>query len=442
MAGRKETGPAALSREPGAPFSRRLIVIGFFNFGVFLAVLAAWSWLAPVKSAVIAPGLVSVDSYRKKIQHLEGGIIDQILVREGDLVKPGQLLVRMRDVAQAATVARLRAQYYEALAIAAQSAAERDGLEELSFPEELTSAEHPAAVAAMAAQKNVFDSQLHHFEHTLSAFRQKTLQTEEEVRGLRGLLSSLEKQLKHFDSEVGDAQHLFTKDLMAKSKLSKLMRESEESRGERSKVTGQIAQKQQQILELELKMTELRSARVATAVERLREHQAKIYEFSQLLVAAEDVMRRTKVRSPIEGTVVDVQVHTRDGVIAPGQTLMEVVPAGDRLIVEGRLRPEDREEVRAGLETYVQLTTQGRRDPRPLRGRLESISADRLVDKDQQQPYYRVRINLDPASVQQQGVEVLAGMGADVFIQTGERTPIQYMLSPVVRSLDRGLREQ
>ncbi len=422
------------------PFPKRAIYAGFLVLASLVALFSTWAFLAPIKSAVIAPGVVSVDSHRKKIQHLEGGIIKKIHVRDGDYVEAGQVLVKLGDVVASANVARLQAQYYEALALTAQYIAERDGLEEIRFPKELTEAGDNAAQAAMHAQTRVFKSQKELLTHTLSVMKQKLLQSEEEVNGLTGQLKAIELQLNYFAEEMKSAKKLFRKKLTPHSRLLKLQREMAELEGDRAKMQANIAQTKQRILELDLKSTELKSARVAHAVENLREQRTKAYEISRRLIPARDQLQRTEIRAPIEGTVVNVQIHSRDGVVRTGDTLMEIVPSSDQLVVEARLRPEDRDEVRAGLEAYVQLTSMGRRDARPIRGILSSISADRLTEDDR--PFYLVRVQLDPESVKQQAVAVLAGMGADVFIQTGERTAFQYLTAPITRTMQRGLREQ
>lgn len=428
--------------EPGrdAPFSGRTILFGFVAIAVSLTALSAWAFVAPIKSAVIAPGVVSVDSYRKKIQHLEGGIIKEITVRDGDHVERGQVVVKLSDVAASATVARLQAQFYEALSLTAQYTAERDGLDAIEFPRELTDAENSAARSAMQAQIRVFESKKQLLKHSLSVMKQKVLQSEEEVRGLTGQLEAIDTQLEHFAEELTAANELFEKKLAPKSGVLKLRREMAELKGSRSKIQASIAQTRQRILELELKSTELKAARIAQAVEKLREQRTKAYEISRLLIPAQDELQRTAIRAPIEGTVVNVQVHSRDGVVGTGETLMEIVPSRDQLVIEARLRPEDREEVSEGLDAYVQLTSMGRRDPRPIRGTLKSISADRLTQDNE--PFYLVRVQLDPESAREQAVDVLAGMGADVFIQTGQRTAFQYLSAPIVRIMRRGLREQ
>ena len=196
------------------------------------------------------------------------------------------------------------------------------------------------------------------------------------------------------------------------------------------------------ILEFQLKSTELSATRITQAVETYRAQSHRAYELSRSLQAAEDVQRRTEIRSPIEGTVVNLQVHTTDGVVSPGQTVMEIVPSSDELVVEARIRPEQREAVRAGLEAHIQLTSTSPRESQPIAGVLESVSADRLIDQRTGTPFYLVRVLLDNASIKAQGAGLVPGMGADVFIQTGQRTPLQYLADPILRSLDRGFREK
>jgi HlyD family secretion protein/epimerase transport system membrane fusion protein len=425
------------------PFSAQLIagavlvVVGFVTFA------AIWLTSAPVSSAVIAPGIVSVDTHRKLIQHLEGGIIEEIRAKNGDHVLPGQVLIKLRDVAAATEVARLRAQYAEALALAAQAAAERDGATKISFPEELRVLPAGSAVeAVMATQTQVFHSRRELVEHSLSVLRQKILQSEEQVVGLDGQLTAVREQLRLFELEITDAETLYKSQLLRKSKLLSLHRERAQLQGKASELRAQIASTREKILEFQLKSTELRGTRITQAVEAYRSQSNRAYELSRSLQAGEDVLRRTEIRSPIEGTVVNLQVHTTDGVIRPGQTVMEIVPTRDELVVEARILPAQREEVKAGLDAFVQLTAMNPRERQPISGVLESVSADRLLDQRTGTPFYLVRVLLDRASIKAQGAELVPGMGADVFIQTGRRTPLQYLADPILRTLDRGLREK
>jgi len=429
--------------EGDAPFSTRTIGGALLTLFGFVAVATVWLTGAPISSAVIAPGIVSVDTHRKLIQHLEGGIIDEIRVKNGDRVQPGQVLVKLRDVAAATNVARLRAQYAEALALIAQAAAERGGATKISFPEELRVLHAaPAADAVMATQMEVFQSRRELVEHTLSVLRQKTLQSEEQVVGLDGQLAAVREQISLFELEIADAEKLFSSQLLRKSKLLSLHRERAQLHGKASALRAEIASTREKILEYQLKSTELSATRITQAVETYRAQSQRAYELSRSLLAADDVLRRTEIRSPIEGTVVNLQVHTTDGVVGPGQTVMEVVPNRDELVVEARILPAQRDSIRAGLETYVQLTSVSPRESQPIAGVLESVSADRLTDQRTGTPFYLVRVLLDKASIEAQQANLVAGMGADVFIQTGRRTPLQYLADPILRTLDRGLREK
>jgi HlyD family type I secretion membrane fusion protein len=163
---------------------------------------------------------------------------------------------------------------------------------------------------------------------------------------------------------------------------------------------------------------------------------------SRELVAAQDMLQRTRIEAPIEGTVVGLQIHSRDGVIAPGQTLMEIVPLSDDLVVDARVRPEDIEDVQTGLEARVVLNTLSRKFSQPLSGKITQVSADRLIDKLTGRPHYHVRVSLDPASLQPGETKLLAGMSADVFIRTSDRTPFAYLTAPLVRTFHRGMRER
>jgi membrane fusion protein, type I secretion system len=426
-----------------APFFTGGTAAALLTLFGFVAVAAVWLISAPISSAVIAPGIVSVDTHRKLIQHLEGGIIDEIRVKNDDHVLPGQVLIKLRDVVAATSVARLRAQYAEALALIAQAAAERDGAREISFPEELRALNvGPAADAVLDTQTQAFHSRRELVEHTLSVLRQEILQSEERVVGLDGQLAAVREQINLFELEIADAEALFSSQLLRKSKLLSLRRERAQLQGKASELRAEIASTRQKILEFQLKSTELSATRITQAVETYRAQRHRAYELSRSLQAAEDGLRRTEIRSPIEGTVVNLQVHTTDGVVKPGQTVMEIVPSGDELVVEARILPAQREGIRVGLEAYIRLTSVSPRESQPIAGVLESVSADRLIDQRTGTPFYLVRVLLDKASIKAQRAELVAGMGADVFIQTGRRTPLQYLLEPIIRTLDRALKEK
>ncbi len=430
-------------RNEPPPFARIQIMAGVTLVVTFLSVMTAWSSLAPLSSAVVAPGIVGVETHRKAIQHLEGGIVERILVKDGMRVKIGDVVIELRDVAASANVKRLRGQSFELAATIARLSAERDGVDRVEFPADLIRAAETEddARSAITTQRRVFNTRRELQSRKLGVITKKIDRLKEEISGLGEQLQAIERQLVASRQEAVDAKTLFERRLARKSRMLDADRDNARLEERQSNLVSQKAQAEQQIVELELKKTELISAGSAEVAEDLRARQARSFEVARELVAAEDILARTRLRASIDGTIVGVQVHTRGGVVQPGQTLMEIVPLSDNLIVDARVRPEDIEEVRAGLSARVVLNTLTRRFSHPLAGRLENVSADRLTDQQTGRAYYAVRVQLDRIPLPAGESKVLAGMAADVFIESGERTLLGYLAAPLVRTFNRGMRE-
>ena len=426
------------------PFSRLHIMAGAGLVVTFTAVMALWSSLAALGSAVVAPGLVSVETHRKAVQHLEGGIVGRIHVKDGSRVARGDLLVELKNVASKSNVERLKSQFYEALAGAARLTAERDGLQEIVFPDSLVAiaADEPVARSAMTAQARIFDSRRDLTGQKLSVLDKRIDRLQEERTGLRRQIEAVEAQFELNAKEMADATQLFEKQLIRKSRLTDIQRSRAQLEERRSGLQSSLAQTDQQMTEMELRKSELLSSTLTSVVEEIRARQARAHELSRELVAAQDLLQRTRIVAPIDGTVVGLQIHSRDGVIAPGQTLMEIVPVSDDLVVDARVRPEDIEDVQTGLEAQVVLNTLSRKFNQPLTGKITQVSADRLIDTLTGRPHYHVRVSLDPDSLQPGETKLLAGMSADVFIRTSDRTPFAYLTAPLVRTFHRGMREK
>lgn len=427
-----------------APFGAGQILGAVALVITFVGAAGTWGSLAPLGSAVVAAGIVSVETHRQAVQHLEGGIVDRILIREGTRVRRGDVLVELRDVAIAASTERLRSQYYEAAASAARLVAERDGQADIVFPEALIRASltEQAAVQAMDAQRGILASRRDLQTQQLTLLARQIDRRREEVDGLGAQLDAVRRQLALTDLESRDATQLLGQQLIRRPRVIEIERNRAQLEERQSSLQSSLLQGERHIAELEVRMREHASAAMAQIVADLRASQARAHELSRELAAAQDILDRMQVRAPIDGTVVGLRIHSRDGVIAPGQTLMEIVPLGDTLVIDARVRPEDIEEVRAGLPVTVVLNTLTRRYNTPLRGMLDSVSADRLIDEPTGRPFYRVRVRLDPDSPRPADVKLMAGMSADVFIQTGERTALAYLAAPLLRTFHRGMREQ
>ncbi|WP_299616665.1 HlyD family type I secretion periplasmic adaptor subunit [Pelagibius sp.] len=423
------------------PFPLHLIAAGFAILAATFGIFALWSRAAPIESAVVAAGVVSVDSYRKSIQHLEGGIVEKILVADGDRVTRGQALIELSDVQPAATLNQLRSQLFEARATLARLIAERDAAEAIAFPADLLDDPDPAARSAVAGQQSVFESRRKLLQDRLSLLEQRVAQSREEIGGLEGQIAASDTQRDLLREELSEVGTLFDKGLVPKPRMLALQRRLAEIEGELSALRARIAQARQSIIAARLEMSELRATTKTSVVDRLRAEQSEIYALEQKIISAEDVLRRTRVVSPIDGIVVDLQVHTLDGVVGPGQRLLDVVPSSDELVVEASVDPSDIDEVRAGMPAHVQLTSLSRRSRLPIEGRVIFVSADRLVDRQSGAAFYQARVQLDPASIEERGAVLQAGMGAEVFIRTGERTALDYLIAPIARILNRGMRE-
>ena len=404
--------------------------------------LATWSYLAPIEGAVVSPGIVSVFSHRKQVQHLEGGIVESIQVKDGDRVVAGQELVRLRDIKPSAELSQLEAQYHETLAIIARLVAERDNLEEIEFPEELRVLEQSTSVeSVIVGQINVLQSRRSLARDKLALLDKQITQTEEEINGLRGRIREKSKQKELIQEELKAIDEATRLNLIPKLEGQQLRQRITQINDELITYRTAIGQLEHDILKLRLQKTESESERIAGITEQLREQQARQFDLGQRMVTARDVLQRTRILSPIDGTVVNLQVHSLDGVIQAGQALMEIVPADDELIVETHIDPADIDEVWVGMPADVRLTSQTRRSQVPIEAQVVSISADRLSDARTGQDFYSARVKLFEESLVRNQIDLVAGMGAEVYMRTEPRSALDYLLEPIIKTLNLGLRE-
>jgi epimerase transport system membrane fusion protein len=419
-----------------------LLLAGFSVVTLAIGGLAAWFLLVPIEGAVVAPGVVSVDTNRKTIQHLEGGIVEAILVREGDRVRKGEVIIRLQNTLRLSVLNQLQAQYFDARAVEARLIAERDGQRQIAFPPELLekAADHEAQTA-MIGQRSIFESRRRLLSERLAVLGQRIASLKEEIAGLKGQISSARKQTALIDEELAGVVKLFRKKLIGKPRLLALQRRKAEIEGSVSAFRATIARANQGIQEARLRMSELQSSTINEVVEQLRDERARAYETTQKLAAAKDVLRRTEIRSPIDGNVVNLDVHTLGGVISAGQPLLDIVPSNEKLVVNASIDPLDIEQVRAGLPAYVLLTAFSRRTHHPIDGTVVTVSADRLTQAQSGLPYYLARIELRTDTPQFQKVTLQPGMTAQVMIRTGARTPLEYILGPITRNMGLAMRE-
>jgi len=438
-------GSGELSSATEGRFGLRFpIIIGCVIIALFFGALGGWAALAPLESAAIAPGEVTIDTNRKTIQHLEGGIIGKILVRDGDIVAAGQVLIRLEKIQSHAELELLQGRHITASAIEARLIAERDGRMEVSFPEWLLDRlEEPKVIDTVAGQMNIFASRQESLDHQTKILLQRIAQFEEEITGLEGLIAAENVQLKLIAEEIKDVRHLVELGLARRPRLLALEREVAALEGQRSQNLAGIARARQSILETELRISELHTELVNEVVQLLSETQAELFDLMDRIRASGDKLIRTEVRAPIGGIIVNLQVHTPGGVIAPGAPLLDIVPSDDPLVIEARIDPGDIDVVRPGLDAQVRITAFSQRNMTPIPGIVTYVSADRLDDERTGIGYYVARIKLAEKDIAEAllGAELQPGMQAEVMIATGARTALEAIISPLSSSFNRAFRE-
>ncbi|OKO76058.1 hemolysin secretion protein D [Bradyrhizobium sp. NAS80.1] len=422
---------------------RRVTLVGNLLVLCFVLGLGIWSSFAPLESAAVASGVVEPESSRKTIQHLEGGIIKQILVADGDVVHNGQTLIALDDTKARAEVLSLQSQLWDATARDARLRAEQQEQEQVTFPADLQAARNKstAAAAVLIAQQNIFETRRQVFQSQVSVLREKRLQVAREIEGLKAQTDATAQRTDIVREELDMVATLVNKGLERRPRLLSLQREMADIEGRSGELAAQISRAKQVISESLATQVKLESDRQNDIAQALREAQNQMYQLRERLPAAEDQLARTLVKAPEDGVVTDLRVHTPGGVIGAGATLMDLVPRQDRLIVTARLRPDDIDVVHSGLNADVHLLPYNQRRVPRLKGTVVHVSADRLLDKRTDQPYYATKIRVDDAQIAANDIQITPGMPVQVFITTGRSTVAFYALRPLLDSFHGAFRE-
>lgn len=408
----------------------------FLVFGVF----GLWSAFAPLDGAALAPGVVTVRSYKKAVQHLEGGIVTDILVRNGDRIEAGEPLLILDDTQPLAQLEIARSQSIALQVREARLIAERDGLDQIFYPESLSRSD-PRVVEEIAAQNSIFNARESALDNSVEILQQRIEQLQTQVVGLRALKQSREQLSASYFEELQDTRTLLDRGFSDKNRLRDLERNYANLEGEAADLTANIASTEVQIGETRLQIIQLERDNQNEIVNLLSETQTNLKDVRERINALEDVVERTIVRAPDSGIVNGMQVHTIGGVVAPGSPIAEIVPANDELIIEASLSPNDIDRVSTGQEAMIRFSTFGSRAPTTF-GTVLSLSADSFVNEATNAPYYMARIEVTPESMEDLGnLALMPGMPAEVFINTGSRTFLQYLFKPFSNALARSFNE-
>jgi HlyD family secretion protein len=425
-----------------APDFRGYANFGYLSIAVVCAGFGVWSALAPLGGAAIAPARVSVEGESKPVQHLEGGIVREILVREAQAVEEGEVLFRLEPVQAQANADLLRKQLDAALAQDARLVAERENAKEIRFPDELLARAHIRETAtAIADQRLQFAERMNASRSELGIFNAKLQQTSREIAGRKARLAADESQFASYQSEITTLMPLYKKQLVTAPRMRGLERERDRLQGEIGMARNDIERLQQAMEETQLQLEQARQRQRETVLQQLAEVRIRISDLKEKLAIASDVLKRVDVRAPRKGVVQAIKVHSVGAVVKPGETVAEVVPVGESLILAAKVSPLNIQDVGAGQGAEVRFASFGKNAP-PMFGQLESVSADTMVDEATRQPYYLARVRIDLAAIPRDIARKLTpGMPADVLISTGGRTMLQYLLAPLTDRFAKSMRE-
>lgn len=423
---------------------RSHVIAGSVLIALLFGIVGGWAAASNIAGAVVATGQVVVESNTKKVQHREGGLVAELLVREGDRVTAGQVLLRMDATLPRANLEVIRNQLIELTARRLRLEAMRDGKAEIALP----------AGFAIAGDQGKFDEALQAEQTLLTAQRelkaqkQKQLkeqvaQIRQEMKGLTAQSASRDAQLQLISQELVGVHALAAKKLVPLTRVMALERDAERLNGEGGELAASIAQSRNKIAETEMQITQLDADMLAETLTELRDVSAKLAELAERHVAAEDQLRHIDVLAPRAGFVQEMAVHTIGGVVNPGETMMLIVPEEDRLIIEARIEPQHIDQIATGGEAFVRFSAFSQKTTPELVGNIYSVSADATLDETTGQSFYLARLQFDrdalPADLRDR---LVPGMPAEVYVQTGERSVLSYFVKPLTDQLARTFREE
>jgi len=405
---------------------------------------SVWAAFAPIDSAAVAPGIVTVESSRKTVQHMEGGIVSQILVREGDTVEKDAVLLRIDDTEARAQLEIARGKFFARRAEESRLIAERDGASKVTFSDDLLAIKNdPRVEEAMTGQARVFQARHQAMTGEVDVLQQRVGQLEEQIRGLTGLAASKEKRISLYQEEIEGLHKLFAKGLGDKSRLREWERMVAELEGERAEHLSSVAATRVQIGETKLQIAQVRRVFTSDVVEQLRAAQTDLSDLRERIRALEKTLERTVVIAPSSGSIVGMRIHTVGGVLRSGDPILDIIPEGEPLLVEARVQPTDVDQVLPGLSAEIRFSAFNSRVTPTVFGTVLTISGDRLTDPSTGAPYYLARIQVNPEGMNTlRGLTLLPGMPADVMIKTGERTFFEYLIRPITDRMVLGLKEE
>lgn len=415
-------------------------VSGYLAIAVMIGAFLWWAWMAPIAGAAIAPGIVAAAGQNIKIQHLEGGIVLEVPVVDGERVKTGQPLLMLDKTAAEATLNRLVKQMVALKVKSARLEAERDGLDEMVVP---PAPELAGRYEVVVEEIKEFDARIARYNAEREILNQRVTALNDATKGLAAQKVSAERQLEVVAEELKWKKGLLEKGLTNRSDYSALLRTEAQLVGQVGSILSQIASSSTQSVEVRYQIERLATTRVEQAVGELNAARVSIADIEEQISTAQSVLDRVVIRSPVDGIVVRTVYNSKGSVIGPGEVIFELLPTTKKLIIEARVSPQDVDVIQVGQAARLRFSALNTRTTPEVAGEITYVSADRLIDAATGQSYFTVRLRIDDDLPEEFAIDqVYPGMPVETFISTENRTFAEYLVKPITDSFTRAFREQ
>ncbi|MGX1790464.1 HlyD family type I secretion periplasmic adaptor subunit [Bosea sp. NPDC055332] len=423
---------------------RRLALAGCVGLALFAGTIGVWAVATTLSGAVIATGQFVVDGNVKKVQHATGGIVGELKVREGERVEQDQVVIRLDDTVTRANLQVVVKQLDELSARRGRVEAERSGKNAIAFVAELTARRHEPEIAELiGAEESLFEARRAARDGQKAQLSARIAQLGDEITGLKAQQKARDNQAVLIEEELKAIRWLYARNLVALNRRTALEREAASLEGQRGQLIAGLAQAEGKIAETRLQIIQIDAALREEVMKELREIQARSAELVERRIAAEDQMKRIEIRSPSPGFVHQLAVHTVGGVISPAEPAMLIVPTEDALQVEARINPPNIDQIALGREARVKIHAFNQRTTPELSGQVSRISADTSRDQQTGAIFYTIRVSLPASEIARLGQNrITAGMQAEVFVRTEDRTPLEYIVKPLKDQIAKAFRER
>lgn len=431
-------------QRPAQRSIRRHLTLALAIAVVLIGGIGTWSAVTKIAGAVMASGSLVVQSDVKKVQHPTGGIVKALLVRDGDHVKAGQILIRLDDTQTKANLAIIRRALDELAAQRARLEAEQAGAGAIDFPQSLLDRrDDPEVARVLKGEENLFESRRNAMRGQKAQLEERIAQLRQQIDGLVAVEAAKSDEIALNDKELASVMTLWKQNLVPISKVTAVERDAAQLKGDKGQLLASQAEAKGRIAEMELQIIQLDKDQQSEDGKALADIRGKNSELVEREVAALDQLNRIDIRSPQDGFVHELSVHTVGGVIAPGEQIMLIVPAADNLIVEAKVAPHDIEQVHLEQKAILRFSSFDQRTTPELNGVVRFVSPDIVADPKSGAAYYVVRIGVPPQELSRLGhVTLIPGMPVEIFVQTEERTVLSYLVKPLRDQIMRAFREK